>query len=202
MTITRRTLAAALLALPGTALAQPRLSAQDQALVDRAVAYLEGLAQAKARFTQTDARGNTTHGTVYLQRPGRARFEYDPPSGLTVVSDGVAVAVADSRLNTFDRYPLKNTPLSLFLAKSIRLDRGVQVVQVGRMAGGFSLTARDTRNDTAGQIRLTFSDNPLALTGWTVTDAQRRATQVQLQGLTPTAVDPGLFVARDPRRKR
>jgi outer membrane lipoprotein-sorting protein len=204
MTITRRTLALAGLALltaPSLALAQARpLSADDKALVDRAVAYLEAMPQVKARFTQIDGRGGATRGTVYLQRPGRARFEYDPPSGLTVVSDGVAVSVADSRLNTFDRYPLKNTPLSLFLAKSIRLDRGVQVVQVSRMADGFSLVARDTRNDTAGQITLTFSDKPLALIGWTVTDAQRRATQVQLSGLAPAAMDPALFVGRDPRR--
>jgi outer membrane lipoprotein-sorting protein len=206
MTITRRTLALAslaLLAAPSLALAQARpLSADDKALVDRAVAYLEAMPQAKARFTQTDARGGTTRGTVYLQRPGRARFEYDPPSGLLVVSDGLAVSVADTRLNTFDRYPLTNTPLSLFLAKSIRLDRGVQVTQVNRMADGFSLVARDTRNDTAGQITLTFSSNPLALVGGTVTDAQRRATQVQLSGLAPAAMDPALFVGRDPRSTR
>lgn len=201
MTLTRRTLALMLAAAPTLSLAQTAaLSAQDKALVDRAVAYLEGLTQAKGRFVQTDGRGAITRGALYLKRPGKARFEYDAPSGLLVVSDGSTVSVADNRLKTFDRYPLGSTPLSLFLARSIRLDRGVQVTEVRRMADGFALTARDIRKQTAGQITLSFADAPLRLTGWTVTDAQRRATTVQIADLAPAALDGGLFVQTDPRR--
>src|SRR5882724_11326317 len=64
------------------------LSADDQALVDKAVAYLQGLAEARGRFAQTDGRGAPTQGELFLKRPGKARFAYDPPSGLLVVSDG------------------------------------------------------------------------------------------------------------------
>ena len=214
MSLDRRrfTLALAALTLAGPVLAGPALadpapaqaalSPADQALVARATAYLEGLAQAKARFVQTDARGQTTTGTVYLKRPGKARFAYDPPSGLLVVSNGSTVAVADSRLKSFDSYPLGMTPLSLFLARTIRLDKGVQVTGVTRMADGFTLTARDGRKQTAGQIALTFADAPLRLAGWAVTDAQGHTTQVRLEGLAPAAnLDPGLFELKDPRPK-
>jgi outer membrane lipoprotein-sorting protein len=201
-TLTRRTLGLALgaAAFAGPAVAQAGLSAADRALVARAVAYLEGLVQVKGRFIQTDARGQTSQGKLYLKRPGKARFEYDPPSGLVVVSDGGTVAVADSRLKTFDRYPLSATPLSLFLARNIRLDRGVQVTSVARAADGFTITARDVRKQTAGQIALIFRDDPLELAGWTVTDAQRRATRVQLSGLSPApSLEASLFNLRDPR---
>jgi outer membrane lipoprotein-sorting protein len=204
MSLTRRrlTFALVLTAMAGPALAQGALPAADQALVDRAVAYLEGLTEAKARFVQTDARGQTTQGSVYLKRPGKARFAYDPPSGLLVVSDGSTVSVADSRLKTFDKYPLGATPLSLFLAKTIRLDRGVQVTGVSRAADGFTLTARDGSRRTAGQLTLTFGDNPLRLQGWTVTDAQGRTTRVQLEGLEPASgLDPALFELKDPRQR-
>ena len=202
MTLTRRTLGLTLgaVALSGPAFAQA-LSPSDRALVARAVAYLEGLVEAKARFVQTDSRGQTSQGVVYLKRPGKARFEYDPPSGLLVVSDGGTVAVADKRLKTFDRYPLSATPLSLFLARNIRLDRGVQVTGVTRAADGFTITARDIRKQTAGQIALTFRDNPLSLVAWAVTDAQRRVTRVQLVGLAPASgLQAGLFLLRDPRQ--
>src|SRR5258706_10684582 len=105
----------------------PVLSQEDAALVSRAVAYLEGLPASKGRFVQTDARGGVTHGTFYLQRPGKARFEYDPPSGVIMASNGSVVAVFNSRLKTYEAYPLGATPLSLFLARQIRLDRGVRV---------------------------------------------------------------------------
>ena len=178
------------------------ISAEDQALVDKAVAYLQGLSEAKGRFTQTDGRGATTTGELFLKRPGKARFAYDPPSGLTVVSDGGSVLVSDSRLKTFDSYPLGATPLSLFLARTIRLDKGVQVTHVARAADGFTITARDGKKETAGQLALTFSDNPMQLRSWAVTDAQGRTTQVRIDNLQPTSGLAGdLFVLKDPRPK-
>jgi outer membrane lipoprotein-sorting protein len=199
----RHLLAICAAAIAAPALAQgAALSADDQALVDRATAYLQGLDMAQARFVQTDARGQRSSGSLYLKRPGKARFAYDPPSGLLVVSDGAIVSVQDKRLNTFDRYPLGVTPLSLFLAKTIRFDRGVRIIRVDRRPGGFSITARDGDKKTAGQLTLGFSDNPLTLSGWTVTDAQSRATQVELTGLQSiTGFDPSLFVLKDPRPK-
>lgn len=177
----------------------PALSAADQALVDKAVAYLQGLNEARGRFTQSDGRGAPTQGELFLKRPGKARFAYDPPSGLLVVSDGGRVIVQDKRLDTFTAYPLSATPLSLFLAKTIRLDRGVQVTRVSRAADGFSVTARDGKKETAGQIVLTFADNPMGLVGWAVTDAQGRTTQVRITGLQrASGLDPALFVLKNP----
>ena len=207
MTLTRRSLGLCLAVLPFASAAfaaapAPALAAGDQALVERAVAYLQGLSEARGRFVQTDARGATSQGALYLKRPGKARFAYDPPSGLLVVSDGGTVSVSDARLKTFDAYPLMATPLSLFLARTIRLDKGVQVVRVARAADGFSITARDGRRQTAGQITLSFADTPLALAGWSVTDAQGRATRIELSGLAAVSgLDPGLFVLKDPRPK-
>ncbi|MDO8378129.1 outer-membrane lipoprotein carrier protein LolA [Phenylobacterium sp.] len=204
--LTRRALALGLAALPLPALAaRPAvtpLSADDRALVDRAATYLQGLTEAKGRFVQTDARGTMTQGVVYLKRPGKARFAYEAPSGLLVVADGANVSVADSRLKTFDRYPLMATPLSIFLARQIKLDRGVVISDVSRMADGFSITARDGKKQAEGQITLTFSDNPLALVGWTVSDAQGQSTRIRLTGLQrASGLAPTLFVLNDPRPK-
>ncbi|MBL8770121.1 MAG: outer membrane lipoprotein carrier protein LolA [Phenylobacterium sp.] len=204
MTLTRRTLTVALATTPlaSPALAQGALSAADQALVSRAIAYLEGLNEARGRFVQTDARGRSVTGQLFMKRPGKARFAYDPPSGLLVVSDGGVVSVQDKRLKTFDAYPLSATPLSLFLAKTIRLDRGVRVTRVQRMRDGFAITARDGNKQTAGEITLSFTEAPLTLAGWTVTDAQGRPTRVQIQGLArASGLDKSLFVLKDPRPK-
>jgi len=186
-------------ALPFTA-AHAALPADDQALVDQAVAYLEGLSEARGRFVQTDARGQQVPGSLYLKRPGKARFDYDPPAGLLVVSDGGRVSIANSRLKTFDSYPLMATPLSLFLARQIRLDRGVVVTRVSRQSDGFTVTARDQKKQAEGQITLAFADSPLRLIGWTVTDAQGASTRIQLTKLEKTSgLAPSLFVLKDPR---
>lgn len=202
MTLSRRALAVGLAAAPLAARAQPALAPADKALVDRAVAYLEGLTEAQGRFVQTDARGRTSTGALFLKRPGKARFAYDAPSGLLVVSDGGVVSVQDPRLKTFDQYPLSATPLSLFLARTIRLDRGVAIARVARARDGFSITARDARRETAGEITLDFIEGPLRLSGWTVLDAQRRPTRISLIALErASGLDRALFVLKDPRPK-
>jgi outer membrane lipoprotein-sorting protein len=196
-------IAAALLAGPLAAAAAPPpapLSADDQALVDQVTAYIGGMGEMKGRFVQTDARGGVSGGVLFLKRPGRARFAYDPPSSQLMVSDGAHVSISDPRLKTFSRYPLGATPLSLFLAREVRLDRGVQVTHVDRFSDGFALTARDVHHPKAGTITLTFADQPVRLREWSLTDAQGQTIRIRITALEPTSgLDPALFVLRDPR---
>lgn len=205
-TPTRRLILAAGLAMaaaPAFAAQPPaaRLSAEDQALVDKATAYIQTLGSAKGRFVQTDARGTQTQGTFYLQRPGKARFAYDGPNGLLVVSNGSSVNISDPRLKTFESYPLSRTPLVLLLAREVRLDRGVTITGVRKLADGFSIQAVDAKKETRGRIELNFSSGP-DLVGWTVTDAKGAETRVRLIDFEKTSgLDPKLFISNDPRRR-
>ncbi len=201
MTTRRTALAglAATAAFPATA-AGPALSEAERALAARAASWLETLGEARGDFVQTDSRGRVSRGEVFLRRPGRARFAYDPPSSLLVVADGANVSVADPRLKTFERYPLAATPLALFLSRRIRLDGDARVTAVRKTPSGFEIIARDVRRAHEGQIALAFTDSPLALAGWTVTDAQGRSTRVLLEGLRAVSGLPAnLFVLDDPR---
>jgi len=86
--ICRRVLLAALLALavllpPGTARAEapPQsavLSARDQQDLQRIAAYLNSIGTMTARFEQYSANGETAGGWLWMERPGRMRFQYDP----------------------------------------------------------------------------------------------------------------------------
>jgi outer membrane lipoprotein-sorting protein len=193
-----------LLAAPA-ALAQTgtvALSTADLALVDKATKYLQGLEEVEGRFEQTNPRGAVQAGDIFLKRPGKARFQYDPPSGLVVVSDGRNVSVWDSRLRTFDRTPLGATPLAILLARQIRLDQDVEVFRVGRYDEGFYLSARNANGQarTEGYITVVFADNPsMQLRGWTLVDGQGQATRVRILGLTKGPIRPEMFVLDDPR---
>ena len=205
----RRAFTLGALALTGLALAGPAfaqnatlsLSAHDLGLVNKATAYLQNLQEVEGRFEQTNPRGAVQTGDVFLKRPGKARFQYDPPSGLTVVSDGRNVSVWDSRLRTFDRTPLGATPLAILLARKVSLDQDVEVFRVGAYDDGFYLSARSASGQarTEGYITMVFGGAPLTLRGWTLVDGQGQATKVKITSLAPTAVKPELFVLNDPR---
>ncbi len=202
----RRNLILALIALgvaascPVTGWAAATLITPEQkARVESVNAYLSGLQSVRARFNQSDPQGGMSSGALWLKRPGKARFQYDPPADLLVVSDGYNVMVNDRRLKTFDQYPLGMTPLGLLLAKQVRLDKGVVISAVSEMPGGFSITARDGKKATDGSITLLFTDKPLTLTGWVVIDGQGQRTQIALGPFELAAdVDPKLFVLHDP----
>ena len=199
----RRLLLAALLATAALpALAQTYatvLPAADKALVDRAAAYLQGVKMARGRFSQTSPRGSISTGTLYLSRPGRARFEYDAPAALLVVADGRNVSVFDRRLKSFERYPLGATPLALFLSRRVKLDEDVMVTRVTRTDGGFSLTLRDSHKQADGSLTLDFADSPIMLRGWTVVDPQGQKTEVRIEDLASvSALEPALFVLDKP----
>jgi outer membrane lipoprotein-sorting protein len=170
------------------------MSADDQAMVDQAAAYLEGLTSVKGRFTQVDARGQVTGGVLYLKRPGLARFAYDPPSNLLVVSDGHSVTVTNPRLKTTDRYPLGFTPLSLLVGGRAGLEHGVVVSRVTHLGDGFAITAHAAGHRGAGQVIISFRTNPLRLTAWTMTDAEGQTTEVRLTELRAAGgLDASLF---------
>ena len=209
MTLSRRDLtfglpaAAALAGLSGPVLAQSGLSADDQAVLARAQSYLQGLTSAQGEFTETGPGGQVRRGRFWLKRPGKMRFEYAEPAGLLVVSDGSNVMRYDPRLNVFRQVPLGQTPLSTFLARNVRLDQGVRIDRITRMASGaFAITARDSRRPNEGSVILAFAGEPLRLQEWTITDAQGGRTRTQLTSLAPASgLAASLFQLRDPTRR-
>lgn len=209
MTVSRRafglaTGAFAIAALAGLPVAaQAGLSAEDRATLAQAQTYLQNLVSAQGEFVETGPGGQRRTGHFWLQRPGRMRFEYTDPAGLLVVSDGSNVKRYDPRLNVFRQVPLSATPLSTFLARNVRLDQGVRIDRVTRMASGaFAITARDAAKPNEGSVILAFAGNPVRLQEWTITDAQGGRTRTQLTSLGAAPnLAASLFRLRDPTRR-
>lgn len=184
----------------------PDFNAADKARIDKATTYLQNLGTASGRFEQTDFRGRITQGNWYLARPGKMRFEYDPPSSLLIVSDGKQVKMWDPRLQSLNAYPLSETPLSLFLAKQIRFDLGVIITQVTSNASSFTLKARDRRKQVEGFVTLGFNQAPdgsISLREWTVVDQQGRPSTVRLVSFQrDSGGRADLFVLNKPQVKK
>lgn len=181
----------ALWAAPTTA-PEP-LSDADRALADQAARYLDGLTSAEGRFVQRDGAGREAAGAFWIQRPGRARFDYDPPSGLSVASDGRVVSEVNHQLKTIQSLPLNLTPLGILLSKNIRLDGSVMVRKVTVTENAFSLEVAERRAGAKGKIVLAFTKAPLALAGWALTDARGQTITVRLTKLARAAPRPKAF---------
>jgi len=146
--------------------------------------YLNTLTTAQAGFTQFNDDGSQSTGMLYVHRPGRMRFEYDPPEGTVVIASGGSITIHDLKSNqTPEAYPLRRTPLSILLARTVDLDRAKMVVAHGFDGTMTSVTAQDPQNPEYGSIDLMFSENPLELRGWVIRGEDGGQTSVTLERL-------------------
>ena len=177
-----------------------RPTPQDQADLGRIEAYLDSLRTLKARFLQVAPNGGISQGTVWLERPGRMRFQYDPPSPLLLVAGHGLVVFNDKSLNQTSNIPISKTPLGILLSDHVRLQGDVTVTDMQRLPGQLQVSLVRTASPGDGTLTLVFADNPLTLKQWTVLDAQRQETRVTLlNAQTGGSFDPKLFEFIDPR---
>ncbi len=144
-------------------------------------AYLNAMTSAEAEFTQINDDGTISTGKIFIKRPGRMRFDYNPPEYSRVIAGSGEVAVFDSKSNTAaERFPLASTPLAIILKPTVNLGQARMVVAHTADATTTTVTAQDPDHPEYGNIQLVFTGNPVELRQWIVTDASGQTTTVIL----------------------
>jgi len=157
--------------------------------------YLSSLQTVIGNFVQVGPDGTKTKGQFFIQKPGKLRFEYEPPTPIAIIADGSMLAVRDQRLATQDIYPLSQTPLRYLLSDRIDLMKDTNVVSVTSDDLFISITIEE-RQILLGTSRLLLMVGAKdgQLKQWTVTDPQGYDTTVAVYNLdTSRKVDPGMF---------
>ena len=171
-------------------------TAQQRTTLERVSHYLTGMQTLVGNFVQIGPDGSRTDGTFYIQKPGKVRFEYNPPSPTEVIADGSSVAVRNRDLLTQDLWPLSQTPLRYLLADHIDLLHDTDVLSVSSDDKFITVVIQE-KQVMVGTSRLMvmFDAKTTALKQWTVTDPQGLDTTVSVYNLDATKKpDPNLFV--------
>lgn len=175
-------------------------SPQDRADLQRVEAALNGIHALHSRFRQTAPNGATSEGQAWLERPGRMRFQYDPPSPFLLVGGHGLLVFNDRQLNQTSNIPLGSTPLGLLLQDNLRLSGDVTVTGLTRLPNQLQVTLVRTKSPGDGSLTLIFAEPQLALQQWVVVDAQRLETRVRLYNIELGGIfDQKLFQFIDPR---
>ncbi len=173
------------------------LTPQDAADLRRIAAYLNGIRTMTARFRQISSSG-VASGSLWLARPGRMRFEYDPPSPILLIADQFYVYYVDKQLAEMSKVGLKSTPAWFLLRDPISFDDLI-VTRFERGANGLAVTVVEPAEPDNGSLTMVFGSDPLALRQWTIIDQQRKTTTVSISDTQfGVALDPELFVYQDP----
>lgn len=165
--------------------------------------YLNSIRTAQSAFTQVNGDGTISTGTVFIQRPGRVRFEYNNEPTVVMASGGT-VAVFDMKSNGAEQqYPLNTTPLSIILAENVNLGQARMVTNHTESENATVVTAQDPAHPEYGNIQMRFTANPTQLRQWVVTDnAGMKTTVVLGEMATGVSIPSSKFdISREQRRR-
>jgi len=134
--------------------------------------YLEGLDNVQANFKQTLLNENgeeieTSTGIVYMQRPGKFRWDYKEPYLQKIITDGQTLWLYDQDLEQVTirdiSQSIENTPAAI-LSGQENIDEVFVVVDLGNIDGfqWIELTPRDIENQYSS-IRLGFDKSDLGM---------------------------------------
>ena len=176
---------AAALALPAplafAAKAVPvALNDAQKADLARVEAYMNGIRTLKSDFMQVAQNGATAQGVVAIQRPGKMRIEYAPPSPHLIVTSGSFLVYVEKSLKQSSYIPLDSSLAGFLVRETIRLSGDVTVTAFEKDKGTIRVTLAQSDDREAGALTLLFSDAPLQLRQWSVMDSQGQTTRISL----------------------
>ena len=158
-------------------------------------AALNALPFFSAYFTQLSGN-HQSEGQVYISKPGKLRFDYDPPVQTEIIADGTSVAVRDTKMATQDIYPIGQTPLKFLTRETVDLARDFKITAVRVDPDRVLVSMEDTATFAGtSKVTLFFEQPRLLLKQWIVVDPQGVEISVVLNGINTTSrPDPKYFV--------
>lgn len=185
-------------------LAAPAFAEGNAAELKRLETYLSSLSTIVADFNQIAPDGSLATGKFYLKRPGKMRWQYNPPTPILLVSDGKTVTYYDASLDQINYVPLDNTLAAFLTQKVIQFDsRATKLVRFTDKDGVVRATITQRARPDEGELTLEMTKNPISLKQMKISDAAGNVTSIQLQNATygPPLQD-SLFIFSDPRNNK
>src|SRR6202044_3475637 len=143
------------------------LSSADIALhqetIDRLQDYLSGLTTIVSHFTHRAPDGTLPHGKFFLKRPGKMRWQYNPPTPILMVSNGSEFVYYDYELEQVNYLPLDSTLIGFLAQDQIRFENTVGIRDFSENSGVIRITLSMRDKPESGQLMLEFSDHPLQI---------------------------------------
>ena len=157
--------------------------------------YLQNLETLKADFSQINADGTFSSGTILIKRPGRMRFEYYTPDKTLVLVSAGALAIFDPKGDDAPiTYPIKNNPISLILKGEVDLLNSGILENYEKSTEKAFVKIRDPKKPEHGSVELVFTGAKPELGKFTVLNENGLSTSITLEDIEyPQKINDTLF---------
>ena len=142
--------------------------------------YLGDIRTLEAKFSQTNHRGDIMTGDLFLKKPGKIRFSYDPPYNLQIVSKQQAVLIFDPKNSGSGPliYPMSSTPLSFLIERDLSsfINENGESFELGE------LLFFKIRNPQYN-LSIEFNKNPVSIAGWEFENQMGEIIRIKLKNI-------------------
>ena len=142
--------------------------------------YLGDIRTLEAKFSQTNHRGDIMTGDLFLKKPGKIRFSYDPPYNLQIVSKQQAVLIFDPKNSGSGPliYPMSSTPLSFLIESDLSsfINENGESFELGE------LLFFKIRNPQYN-LSIEFNKNPVSIAGWEFENQMGEIIRIKLKNI-------------------
>jgi outer membrane lipoprotein-sorting protein len=179
------------------------LTPEIQAAAERIDAYFNSFRTMKGDIIQTSPKGRASKGVFVISKPGKFRFDVDPPTPYILASDGKWLTITNKKMDRGDQVPLSKTPLRLLVASNLKLLDESIVLNHSEADGFTTLALADKKGLMPGHIIMVFDDGQNELRQWVIVDGKGQRTTVELTSVEKDVkVNPKLFNITINREKR
>jgi outer membrane lipoprotein-sorting protein len=165
-----------------------------QAAVQKINAYFNSFQTLRGELVQTSPRGRTAKGVFYIAKPGKLRFEVEPPTPYIMASDGKWLTLTNKQMNKGDQFPLSKTPMRLLVSNQLDLLKEADILSFEQNEGITTIAFSDKKGSIPGQLILVFDETQNVLQRWIIIDGKGQRTTVELANLEKDVkINPKLF---------
>ena len=144
--------------------------------------YLNSIDTLKADLIQISSTGEVETGRILIKKPGQMRFEYDPPSNHLVMASGLLLVIIDKKSNGEpQRYLTSQTPIGYLLSKRVDLINNPALKAISFKSDKIHIVLADDEKPQSGKLELVFSQKPINLKEWTITNYSGEQTRILLE---------------------
>lgn len=151
-----------------------------QAAAERIDAYFNSFNTLKGTIIQTSPKGRASKGVFAILKPGKFRFDVDPPTPYILASDGKWLTITNKKMDRGDQVPVSKTPLRLLAAQNLNLLNESVVLSHAEADGFTTLALADKKGGMPGHIIMVFDDGQNELRQWIIVDGKGQRTTVEL----------------------
>ncbi len=142
--------------------------------------YLGDIRTLEAKFSQTNHRGDIMTGDLFLKKPGKIRFSYDPPYNLQIVSKQQAVLIFDPKNSGSGPliYPMSSTPLNFLIERDLSsfINENGESFELDELL--FFKIRKPQYN-----LSIEFNKNPVSIAGWEFENQMGEIIRIKLKNI-------------------